>query len=70
MRFAFTVEVEATYESGKFASKDELADQIQEALEGGDPGQLEGDEGATYSVDSWTVSRDFDAEKPIKKSRG
>ena len=68
MRFVFTVEIEATRVEGKFATKDELADQIQEALESADPSQLDGDDGGQYSIDDWTVSRDEEAEKPKRRA--
>jgi len=55
MRWQFTVEVEAQRDEGKFATRDELTDQIQEALENADPGQLDGDNGGVYSVHQWDV---------------
>ena len=67
MRYVFVVEVEVERDQGPFASKDELGDQIQEAIEGADPGQLDGDAGGSYSVSDWSVSRDEEAEKPKKK---
>ena len=69
MRFVFTVEVQADRDEGKFASKDELADQLIEAIEQADPGQIEGDEGGQYSISDWVVSRDYAAEKPRKAAR-
>jgi hypothetical protein len=57
MQFSFTVNVETERTEGKFASKDELADQIQEAIESADPGELEGENGGTYEVTSWEVVR-------------
>lgn len=57
-RFKFVVEVEVERESGKFASRDEMAEQIQDALEGADPGSLYGigaDGDSDYSVVDWTV---------------
>ena len=56
MRFTFTVEVEVSRIEGKFATRDELAEQIQEALESADPGDLEGENGGVYAVDGWDVS--------------
>lgn len=56
MRFIFEVEVEVERDEGKFASRAELADQIQEALEGADPGNLEGENGGQYTVHEWAVN--------------
>ena len=53
--FVFTVTVEVEREEGKFASRDELADQIREAIEGADPGTVEGENGGSYSIVNWTV---------------
>lgn len=58
-RFTFTVEVEVNRTAGKFASRDEMADAIREAIEGADPGELDGlgpDGETNYTVDSWEVS--------------
>jgi hypothetical protein len=57
MRFTYTVTVDVQRTEGKFATKDELGDQLQEALEGADPGSLTGDNGGEYSVDGWDVER-------------
>ena len=56
MKFLFEIEVEVERDEGKFASRDELSAQIQEAIEGADPGSLEGDNGGQYSTTSWGVS--------------
>jgi hypothetical protein len=66
MRFVFTVEVELDRDAGPFASKDELADELIEAIEGADPSQVDIDE-SSYSVSDWSVSRDTEAEKPRKR---
>jgi len=49
-RFTFTVNVTAERTEGKFATRDELQEQIQEALEGADPSQLDGENGGVYEV--------------------
>lgn len=57
-KFTFTVNVEVTRESGKFATRDEMADQIRDALESADPGYLSGigyDGDSEYIVDGWEV---------------
>lgn len=51
--FEVTVYVERT--EGKFATRDELSDQLREAIEAADPGCIEGDEGGQYDVTSWDV---------------
>jgi hypothetical protein len=66
MHFTFTVEVDAERTEGKFASRDELAEQIQEALESADPGSLEGDNGGQYEL-TWEVEEQ--EQKPRKRSR-
>ena len=56
MQFEFTVSVEVERTQGKFASRDELEEQLAEALEGADPGQVEGGEGGEYEITTWEVS--------------
>ena len=56
MRFKFEVEVEVTRAQGLFATRDEIRDQIQEALEGADPGTYSGDGGGEYETTDWSVS--------------
>jgi hypothetical protein len=56
--FTFTVTVELARESGKFAGRDEMADAIRDALEGADPGSVDGigaDGESSYTVESWDV---------------
>jgi hypothetical protein len=58
VRFTYTVEVEVERVEGKFASRDEVAEQLQEALEGADPGSIDGigaDGTSGYEVQSWSV---------------
>lgn len=63
MRFRFEVEVEVEREQGKFMSRDECAEQLREAIEGADPGSVDGgaDGDSTYSVVEWEVTG---GEKP------
>lgn len=70
-RFTFKVTVETNRESGKFATRDEQADNIRDAIESADPGYLSGlgDYGdSEYTVDSWEVEDD-DSEDVIKGLR-
>jgi hypothetical protein len=59
MRFTFTIEVEVERESGKFASRDEIIGEIEQALEDANYGEISGigsDGDSTYSVIDWSVS--------------
>lgn len=58
MRFTFKIDVEVSRSEGKFASKDELAEQIEQALSDANPDSLEGENGGQYAVDSWEVSNE------------
>ena len=58
MRFRFVVEIEVERVKGKFATRDEIRDQIQEALESADPGTYEGDNGGQYETQSWEVNEE------------
>jgi hypothetical protein len=52
--FTFTVEVTLERESGKFVSRDEMADQLEQAIQDADPGTVDVDE-TTYNVIDWSV---------------
>ena len=57
-KFTFTVEVEVERTSGKFATRDEMADTIREWIEGADEGSLSGigpDGDSEYETTGWTV---------------
>lgn len=59
MKFTFTVEVEVERVEGKFAPKDEIADQLRDAIEGANPGTVDGvgaDGSTTYEVTDFSVS--------------
>ena len=66
MRFTYTVEVEVQRVQGKFATREEIAAQIQEALEGADPGSMTGDNEGEYEVADWSVNEEAPAKKPPK----
>lgn len=53
--FTFTVTVEVERDEGKFASRDEIAEQIQDAIEGANPDSIDGENGGVYSVTSWEI---------------
>ena len=58
MRVKFTVEAEVERISGKFASKDEIEGEIQQALDEANPGSVSGvgaDGDSEYEVNDWTV---------------
>lgn len=56
MDFAFTVNVGVERSEGKFAAREEIEEQIQEALEGADPGEYEGANGGRYETTDWAVN--------------
>ena len=70
MRFRFVVEVEVNRTEGKFATREELADQLREAIESADPGQLEGENGGQYDVESFDVDEQEIERTPRRKSCG
>lgn len=55
MDFAYLVTAQVERTEGKFAARDELEEQITDALEGADPNSLEGGEGGQYEVTDWSV---------------
>jgi hypothetical protein len=66
--FTFTIEVQVERDSGKFAGRDEIAEQLMEALESADPGTVDGigaDGDSSYSVVDWSVSED----EPVKATK-
>lgn len=56
--FQFTVNVTLERESGKFMSRDEMSEQLQEAIESADPGSVDGgpDGDSAYTVIEWEVN--------------
>jgi hypothetical protein len=71
MRFVFTVAVEVERDEGKFAARDEVAEQIAEALEQADPSTIDGvgaDGTSTYSVTDWVVE-EAPAPKPVRRPK-
>jgi hypothetical protein len=66
MHFTFTVEVELTRSEGKFAARDELAEQIVEALESANPYSLTGENEGTYDIDEWDI---VEQPQPPRKRR-
>lgn len=56
MRFVYQVEVEVERIEGKFASRDEIGEQILDALATADPGSIEGENGGSYESTTWEVS--------------
>jgi ABC-type phosphate/phosphonate transport system permease subunit len=69
VRFTYLVEVEVERTEGKFASREEVEEQITDALESADPGSVDGigaDGDSSYEVTSWDVQPQ---EQP-KRKRG
>lgn len=60
MRLKFTVEVETEHVSGKFISRDEACEQIADAIEGADPGEISGgaDGDSVASIIQFEVSEE------------
>jgi len=56
MHFTFVIEVDAERTEGKFASREDIGEQIQSELEGADPSEIEGGDGGRYEISSWEVS--------------
>lgn len=59
MRFEFTILVEVEREQGKFATREEIGEQILETLEAADPGQVDGigaDGDSVYTTITWDVT--------------
>ena len=56
MRFTFVVDIEVERQRGKFATRDEISNFLQEALEGADPGDYQGENDGEYGITSWDVN--------------
>ena len=56
MKFTYTVEVEVERTEGKFASRDDIGEQIADELLNADPGNVTGENGGEYEVTSWEVT--------------
>jgi hypothetical protein len=56
MKFTYKIEVEAGRIEGKFASREELGEQIVDALDNANPSDLEGEAGGVYEIVAWDVS--------------
>lgn len=71
MRFTFTVEVEVERVEGKFASREEVAEQLEEALADADPSSIDGigsDGTSSYEVQVWDVMEQ-PQPKPVRRPR-
>lgn len=57
MSFTFTVTATLRRESGKFASRDQIADELREMISDADPGEIStGTDGdSVYVTDEWNV---------------
>lgn len=67
MSFTFTVTVEVERTQGKFATREELAEQIIAELEGANPGTLEGENGGEYEVSDFSVEETPELKMPRKR---
>ena len=68
MRFTYLVEVDVNRVEGKFASRDEIGDQLLAMIEGANEGEVTADEGGIYSVDDWSVEEQ-PQPKPKRKPK-
>lgn len=66
MNFRFVVEVEVNRVTGKFATSEEIEQQIQDALENADPGSYEGENGGEYETADWSVNAEAAPKLPRK----
>jgi hypothetical protein len=53
--FNFTVEVTLEREQGKFVSREDMAAELEQAIQDADPGSVDVDE-SSYNVVGWDVS--------------
>ena len=68
MHFRIIIEGDAERSEGKFASRDDIIQQIVEELEGADPGEVEGENGGTYEITEWNVTED-EVKPPAKAAK-
>jgi hypothetical protein len=69
VRFVFAVEVEVERVEGKFAAREEIEEQLRDALESADPGSVDGvgaDGTSSYEVSFWGVQ---EQPQPVRKRR-
>lgn len=67
MLFEFKVQCEVSRQQGKFRSREEIAEQLMDALSEANPQSIEIDE-SEYSVDSWDCEEAV-KEKPPKRDK-
>lgn len=66
MKFTFTVEIEVDRVEGKFAARDEIAEELLNEIEGNAPTEVYGvgaDGDSTYEVTDYSVT-EVDGKKP------
>lgn len=71
MRFDFLVSVEVERVEGKFASRDEVAEELVSALTDADPSSIDGigaDGTSSYEVSSWDVEEQ-PQPKPVRRPK-
>lgn len=56
VRFTFEVSVEVERTEGKFATREEISNEIVEALEGADIQTFTGENDGQYEVTDWSVT--------------
>lgn len=63
--FKFVVEVSLNRTQGKFAPRDDLGEEIRQAIDDANPGSINAGDDGEYDVESWDVSEE--EIKPPKK---
>lgn len=66
-QFMVTVSVER--EAGPFASREDLIDEIREALEAADYGSWSGGGEGEYGTQEWDVEEHFEPKRPTRAQR-
>jgi hypothetical protein len=64
MEIVFTITVRVERESGKFVSRDDIAEQLIDVIQDANPGTVEVDE-SVYNVESIEAEQ----EEPVKKGK-
>lgn len=70
MRFRYTVDIEVERVQGKFASRDELGEQLEQALLDADPGSVEGENGGEYEVTGYEVAEAGEFNRALADAMG
>jgi hypothetical protein len=67
VHFTYLIDIEIEKTEGKFASRDEMDEQIQEALGDANPENLTGENDGEYDVIQWDIEEVPQPKKSRKK---